>query len=416
MQFLHPLGYAGEVVFEPVSHQNRLSVRRFDDVFQSIEFSVMDLNDLTAIIINRAVCHLRQFAGERCGIGGGDFDISERQHQLLLQIGVFLLLLIGKTDSIFAADQFRHFQMVGCFHGDGDVGYLLVNGVLRIRQRLVAVDDLPVALVRLKVVGAVLGDEPSQPLTHVQNAELCPQIHQPVGSGSASQPYDAVDLGSGFQHRLEPLCVVVLERGQFVYHDHVKGERDAAFLNKPLDIFSVDDVNVSGSHKCCAAFSFGADSHGADEVLQVIPLIDFRCPCVPCHSQRCDDQDPMHLETVKQQVVDCREGDARFPKSHIQKYGGDGMRFDVIHGIGLVIMWTVFHQGYLQSVLRHPGHIPGNQVCAVICAAKAEVGGAFRREPLLPQRQNGNQAEERFGRASHHIRETRTSDRCHPAS
>ena len=137
----------------------------------------MDLDDLAVIIVNRTVCHLRQLAGERCGIGGGDFNISERQHQLLLQIGVFLFLLIGKTDGIFAADQFRHLQVVGCLHGNGDVGNLPVDGVLRIRQRFVAVDDLTVALIRLKVVGAVLGDEPSQPLTHVQDAELCPQVH-----------------------------------------------------------------------------------------------------------------------------------------------------------------------------------------------------------------------------------------------
>ena len=64
--------------------------------------------------------------------------------------------------------------MVCRFHGDGDVGNLLINGILRIRQQLVAVDDLPVALIRHEIVGAVLGDEASQPLTHVQDAELCP--------------------------------------------------------------------------------------------------------------------------------------------------------------------------------------------------------------------------------------------------
>ena len=75
------------------------------------------------------------------------------------------------------------------------------------------------------------------------------------------------------------------------------------------------------------------------------------------------------------------------------------MCLNVIHGISLVIMWTVFHQGYLRSAPRHPEHIPENRVCVVICAVKAEVGGAFRREPLLPQRRNSSLAEERFGRA-----------------
>ena len=207
--------------------------------------------------------------------------------------------------------------MVGGFHGDGDIGYLLINGILRIWQRLVAVDDLPVALVRLKVVGAVSGDEASQPLTHIQDAELCPQIHQTVGSRSAGQPYDAVYLGPDLQHCFEPLCVVVLERGQLVYHDHVEGKRNAAFLNKPLDILTVDDVNVSRSRQGSFALRFGADSHGADEVLQVIPLIYFRCPCVPRHSQRCNHQHLVNLEAVEQQVVDCCKGDARFSKSHV---------------------------------------------------------------------------------------------------
>ena len=77
MQFFQPFGYAGEVVLEPVSNKNRLSVCRFDDVLQSIELSVMDLNDFAVIIVNSTVCHLRQLAGERSGISGGDFGISE---------------------------------------------------------------------------------------------------------------------------------------------------------------------------------------------------------------------------------------------------------------------------------------------------------------------------------------------------
>ena len=127
--------------------------------------------------------------------------------------------------------------MVGCLHRNGDVGDLSVDGILCIGQRFVGVDDLPVPLVRHEVVGAVFGDKPSKPLTHIQDAELCPQIHQTIGSGSAGQSNDAVDLGSDLQQRFEPLCVVVLERGQFINDHHIEGERDTAFLNEPLDIF-----------------------------------------------------------------------------------------------------------------------------------------------------------------------------------
>ena len=46
MQFFQPLGYADKVVFEPVSHQNGLAVCRFDNVLQSVQLAVMDLDDL----------------------------------------------------------------------------------------------------------------------------------------------------------------------------------------------------------------------------------------------------------------------------------------------------------------------------------------------------------------------------------
>ena len=45
----------GEVVLEPVSHKDRFAVCGFDDIFQSIQFSVMKLNGVTGIRINSSV-------------------------------------------------------------------------------------------------------------------------------------------------------------------------------------------------------------------------------------------------------------------------------------------------------------------------------------------------------------------------
>ena len=59
---------------------------------------------------------------------------------------------------------------------------------------------------------------------------------RPLEAGVPVQTHNAVDLGSNLQQGLEPLCVVVLEGGQFVNHDHVEREWDTAFLHKPLDI------------------------------------------------------------------------------------------------------------------------------------------------------------------------------------
>ena len=45
----------GEVVLEPVSYKDRFAVCRFDDIFQSIQFSIMELDGVTGIRINSSV-------------------------------------------------------------------------------------------------------------------------------------------------------------------------------------------------------------------------------------------------------------------------------------------------------------------------------------------------------------------------
>ena len=47
------------VMLEPVGHQNRLSVRRFYQVFECFELVVMDDSRLTVLIIDSAVAHLQ---------------------------------------------------------------------------------------------------------------------------------------------------------------------------------------------------------------------------------------------------------------------------------------------------------------------------------------------------------------------
>ena len=166
MQLLQPFRNTGQVMLEPVSHQKRFAVGGFDDILQSVKL------------------------GRGCGC------VAQRQHQLLFQVRVFFLFILGKPNRVFTADQLWHMQVVGGLHRDGDFRNLTVDGVLRIGQGFVGVDDLAVSLVRREVIGAVLGDEPSKPLPHVQDAKLRPQIHQTIGSGSAGQSDDAAHLGS----------------------------------------------------------------------------------------------------------------------------------------------------------------------------------------------------------------------------
>ena len=62
--------------------------------------------------------------------------------------------------------------MVGGFHGNGDVGNFIVNGILGAGQRLIRENDLTITLVRGKVGVAVLSDEPPQAFAHIQQLEL----------------------------------------------------------------------------------------------------------------------------------------------------------------------------------------------------------------------------------------------------
>ena len=95
MQFIQPFRNTDKVMLEPVCHQKRLAVGGFDDVLQCVQLAVVDLNDLAVVIINSAVCHLGQLAGEGRSVCGGNLGITQRQHQLLLQVGVFLFFIIG---------------------------------------------------------------------------------------------------------------------------------------------------------------------------------------------------------------------------------------------------------------------------------------------------------------------------------
>ena len=95
-------------MLEPVGHQNRLAVGGFDNVLQGIQLAVMDLDDLTAVIVDCTVCHLGQLAREGRCVGGGDFAVTQGQHQFTLQFIVMLPLLIGKLNRVLAVDQLRH--------------------------------------------------------------------------------------------------------------------------------------------------------------------------------------------------------------------------------------------------------------------------------------------------------------------
>ena len=233
--------------------------------------------------------------------------------------------------------------MVDGFHGDGDVGDGIVDLFLRTGQRLVTEHHLPVALVRAEEGVAVMCDEPTEPLAHIEDAKLRPQIHKTVAAWRAGQAHDALDAGTDFQKSSEPLCLRALEGGQLIDDHHVVVERNAALLNEPRDILPVDDVHADPLPECRLALGFRADSHRVGQPMQMIPLVDLRRPCISGDTQRSDDQHLANQKTVEAKVEDGGKRDDALTKTHVEEYSGDWMLQDEVRGIRLVVMRLVFH-------------------------------------------------------------------------
>ena len=188
-----------------------------------------------------------------------------------------------------------------------------------------------------------MGDEATESLAHIENAELRPQIHKTVTAGCAGQAHNAFDAGADFQQTAEPLCLITLEGGQFIDDHHVVVEGNAAFLNEPLYILPIDNVHADPLPKCRLALGFRADCHRIGQPMQMIPLVDLRRPCISGNTERCDDQHFANQEAVEAEVEDGGKRDDAFAKAHVEEYSGDGMLQDEVRGIRLIVMRLVFH-------------------------------------------------------------------------
>ena len=188
-----------------------------------------------------------------------------------------------------------------------------------------------------------MGDKPSEPLAHIEDAELCPQIHKTIAAGCAGQPHDALDAGANFQQTAEPFGLVAFEGGQLIDDHHVVVKGNAALFNEPLDILPVDDVHADPLPECCLALGFRTDCHRVGQPMQMIPLVNLRRPCISCDTQRSDDQHFTNQEAVEAEVEDGGKRDDAFAEAHVEEYSRYGMLQDEVRGIRLVVMRLVFH-------------------------------------------------------------------------
>ena len=252
------------------------------------------------------------------------------------------MLRSAHSHRIFTLDQLRHPQMVGGFHGDGDIGDFLVDPLLGSGKWRVGEHHLSVALVRREVILPILRNEPPQTLSHVEYLELREQVHQAVAGWRSRQPNDSLCQGTNLHECLEAFTAPILERGEFVNHDGIVGE--GCFLHEPRHVLAVDDVEGGLLAKCLPTFFLRPHCYGVVKMFQMLPLVDFLRPCVSCHSKRSDDEDAGNLEAIKKQVIEGCEGNHSFPKSHIQEYGGSRMTLDKVDSVLLVIMRYELHR------------------------------------------------------------------------
>ena len=101
--------------------------------------------------------------------------------------------------------------MIGSLHGNRDIGDPVINPLIGTLPEPVAVNNRTVRLIRHKVLGPVLADEPSQSLSLIQNLVFCKEIHESVAGRRSSQTDNSFHPWSNLHQCLEPLRLPVLK-------------------------------------------------------------------------------------------------------------------------------------------------------------------------------------------------------------
>ena len=104
---------------------------------------------------------------------------------------------------------------------------------------------------------------------------------------------------------------MIFEAGHFIDNHHVEIKRHPAALNEPLDVFPVDDIQVSFLPECRKPLLLRSQNQTVCHAVQVIPLCDLRRPAISAYTNGGDDQGLADFKAVEHQVVQCRQRNAR---------------------------------------------------------------------------------------------------------
>ena len=87
-----------QIVLEPVSHQNRPAVRAFDQVFQRVQFPLVEEQAVVLSVVDAAVGQLAQLARQGRCVDSVDLCSAQGGDQIAFQFVVGFALRQGKPD------------------------------------------------------------------------------------------------------------------------------------------------------------------------------------------------------------------------------------------------------------------------------------------------------------------------------
>ena len=124
--------------------------------------------------------------------------LRDVQDQVLFHILIPLPFLFIQGDRIFGADEFGHFQVVNCLHGNCDVTDAVIDFLLRTGECLIGIHDIPVTAVGPEEGGSVLPDEPPKPFTHIQTPEFIEEVHESIAAWCSGKAHHSFQSGAEF--------------------------------------------------------------------------------------------------------------------------------------------------------------------------------------------------------------------------
>ena len=118
---------------------------------------------------------------------------------------------------------------------------------------------------------------------------------------------------------------------------------------KVKELLGDNTVDESRLLKRCPTFLCCTHGNRVGQLLQVIPLLNLRGPCVSGDAQGCDHQHAMYQKAIKAQVLDSGQGDYTFAQTHFQQDCRDRVSENEVGGVLLVLMGLIVHPVHLRS-------------------------------------------------------------------